>query len=145
MPLILRFAREGNSLADVDEASRDFIGSLVQGETRQFEEITPDEERSRRELRWWWALLESVRIAIGVPSKEALHLYLKVRLGYCDLVKMPDGSVVPVEKSIARGKMSHKRFQAFKTDAVQLMNEELLGQVGDCDKERIWRLMDGVR
>jgi hypothetical protein len=90
--------------------------------------------RSLPQLRLFWAILRHVAEATQWESAERLLVALKLRLGKYDLMKMPNGKVVPVPDSISFRAMTQDQFQEFMDKAIALICAEILPGM---DSERL--------
>jgi hypothetical protein len=88
------------------------------------------------------AVFDRVAAATGQPV-ETLKLWLKWKLGYVDLVKMPDGKRIPSPRSLDFESMSQEDFQKFWDEAWVLMSEELLPGIPQEDFDAIRAIVGG--
>jgi hypothetical protein len=81
---------------------------------------------------------------LGVPM-DAIKNYLKEQTGRYDLVKMPDGGVVKLRKSVRFSAMTEPEFRAFWDEALPIIFEKLLGRVKSKEYQEILDVLDGKR
>lgn len=82
--------------------------------------------RSGQQHRLFWAMLTRVAEATHFETPERLLAALKLALSRYDLMKMPNGRVVPVLHSISFDAMSQDEFQRFMDDAVNIICRDVL-------------------
>lgn len=81
---------------------------------------------------------------LGVPM-DAIKNYLKEQTGRFDLIKMPDGSVIKLRRSVAFSAMKEEDFRAFWTDCLPIIYEKLLGGVKSETYDQIVDVLGGNR
>jgi len=95
--------------------------------------------RSIKQHRLFFGLLTYVANATEFETPEAFLIALKVAMGRYDLVKLPNGKVVPHAQSISFASMDGEKFRVFFDDALNLIcrdvlpgmsPEEMIGQAG---------------
>jgi len=123
--IMMRRGRSPHSftLIPVDDRAIDAIGKVPLGEAFG---IRIMRERSLPQHNLFWAVLDHVGRATKFENAERLLVALKIRLGRYDLMKMPNGQVVPVPNSISFGAMTQGEFQTFMDDAIGLICSEVL-------------------
>ncbi len=100
------------------------LGEVVEIEIRR--------GRSLPQHRLFWAVLQHVSAASKFETPEQLLVALKVRLGRYDLMRIPNGKVVPVPRSIRFAAMDQDDFQKFMDDSIRVICEEVIpGTIGD--------------
>jgi hypothetical protein len=119
------------SLLPQDATGADRIAKIPLGEDV---EIQIMRGRSLPQHRLFWAILRHVAEATRWESAERLLVALKLRLGRYDLMKMPNGKVVPVPDSIAFRAMTQDQFQQFMDQSIALICSEVLPGM---DSERL--------
>ena len=77
-------------------------------------------------MRLYWAIVEHVATATGYESADLLHLALKVRLGYYEAPRLPNGKVIVVLESIAFDAMTQDEFQKFMDAAINVICAEVV-------------------
>ena len=82
-------------------------------------------DRSLLQHNRFWALLDLVAKATEWETPEKLLVGLKMRLGYFDIMLMPNGKKVPVPHSIAFSAMSQADFQVFQDRAMNVLVTEV--------------------
>ncbi len=111
------------ALMPVDDRAIDAIGKVPVGESFGIRIVR---DRSLPQHNLFWAVLDRVGRATKFENAERLLVALKVRLGRYDLMKMPNGKIVPVPHSISFGAMTQGEFQTFFDEAVNLICSEVL-------------------
>ena len=111
------------TLIPVDDRAIDAIGKAPMGESFGIRIVR---DRSLPQHNLFWSVLDRVGRATKFENAERLLVALKIRLGRYDLLKMPDGKVVPVPHSISFGAMTQDEFQTFMDEAVNLICAEVL-------------------
>lgn len=89
--------------------------------------------RSLPQLRMYWDILSHVAESTEWGTAEKLHVALKVRLGLYDLMKLPNGKVVPVVQSASFDGMTQDQFQSYMDKALAVLCEETLGGMAVAD------------
>lgn len=85
------------------------------------------QKRSGRHHRFYWALIEKVRTAIGkFPTADSLHTALKMHLGYVEPVVSLTGEIHMQAKSTAFAAMDGHDFRVFFEAALTVILMELL-------------------
>ena len=82
--------------------------------------------RSLAQHRLFWSVLTHVSDATAYDGPEQLLVALKVALGRFDLMKLPNGKVVPVPQSVAFASMPGDEFRRFFDDAMNLICRDVL-------------------
>ncbi len=111
------------TLIPVDDRAIDAIGKLPAGENFGIRIVR---DRSLPQHNLFWAVLDRVGRATKFENAERLLVALKIRLGRYDLMKMPNGKIVPVPHSISFAAMTQDQFQTFMDEAVNLICSEVL-------------------
>ncbi len=105
--------------------------------------VTVRRSRSAEQHRLFWAVLQHVAEAGHFETPEKLLAAVKLALGRYDLMKLPNGKVVPVLQSISFGAMDQDDFQRFMDEALRVICrdvvpgttvEELLAGAGAADE-----------
>lgn len=111
--------RRGDFLVPQAPFDGERIRDLPAGKALRIEVRQP--RRSNPQLRLYWSLLGIVCDNLDQNIKpEALHEWLKMRLGYVIEFKLRSGEIVQVPASIAFDKMEHAEFTAY-FDAVKAL------------------------
>ncbi len=123
--IMVRRARGSYSftLVPFDDRAVDAIGKLPRDEPVGIRIVR---DRSLPQHRLFWAVLDHVGRATKFENAERLLVALKIRLGRYDLMKMPNGKIVPVPHSISFAAMTQDQFQTFMDEAVNLICSEVL-------------------
>ena len=122
----LHFIRTVSGLAAADPQTAQALAKIAKGDHVAFRRATG---RSSPQLRLYWALLKHVAEASHFEAAERLHVALKLALGRYDLMKMPNGKVVPIPHSTAFDAMSHEEFGKYFDDAVKIICRDILADV----------------
>jgi len=126
--VLLRVTKDGYVPADEDARAQHAklkLGDMVAAHVNR--------PRSLPQLRLYWAILQHVAEASHWETAERLHIAIKVRLGYFDLMQMPNGKTVPVVHSASFDAMNQDEFQTYMERAVKLICEEVLGGANSAD------------
>jgi hypothetical protein len=110
-------------LVPVNDRGRAEVSKIPLGETVV---ISIMRDRSLPQHRLFFGILDHVAKASAFETAERLLVALKVRLGRYDLMKLPNGQVVPVPQSISFAKMGTDDFQKFFDDSVRLICDEVI-------------------
>ncbi len=123
--IMVRRGRSPHSftLIPTDDRAIDAIGKVPAGESFGIRIVR---DRSLPQHNLFWAVLDRVGRATKFENAERLLVALKIRLGRYDLMKMPNGKIVPVPHSISFGAMTQGEFQTFFDEAVNLICSEVL-------------------
>lgn len=85
------------------------------------------QKRSARHHRFYWALIEKVRLAIGkFPTADSLHTALKLHLGYLEPVITLTGEIKMQAKSTSWSAMDDHDFRVFFEAALSVILSDLL-------------------
>lgn len=112
-----------HSLVPVDDAAAEALAKIPIGEAIA---VQVKRGRSLQQHRLFFAILTHVADATEWETAERLLVALKVRLGRYDLMKLPNGKVVPVPESISFSAMKQDEFQSFFDKAVTLICSEVI-------------------
>jgi len=107
----------------VDDQAADAIEKMPEDEVFGIRIVR---NRSLPQHRMFWSILDHVAQASVFENAERLLVALKIRLGRYDLMKMPNGKVVPVPQSISFDGMSQSEFQKFFDEAIVLICTEII-------------------
>lgn len=125
---LLRVTRSG--YVPVDDEARAQHAKLAEGDLIA---ARIDRGRSLPQMRLYWSILHHVAESSHWETAERLHVALKVRLGYFDLMQLPNGKTVPVVHSASFDGMTQDEFQTYMDRAVKLICEEVLGGMSSAD------------
>lgn len=100
--------------------------ALAQIDLGAFVVVKITRPRSLAQHRLFFAVLTHVAEATDFDTPEQLLVALKIALGRYDLMKLPNGKVVPVPQSISFASMPHDAFCRFFDDAVRLICRDVL-------------------
>lgn len=126
--VLLRVTKDGYVPADDDARAQHAklkLGDVVAAHVSR--------PRSLPQNKLYWAILQHVAEASYWETPERLHVALKVRLGYFDLMQMPNGKMVPVVHSASFDAMNQDEFQTYMDRAVKLICEDVLGGMDSAD------------
>jgi hypothetical protein len=89
--------------------------------------------RSDPHQRWYWKMLSKVVENTEMfATSEALHLFLKVRTGFVDCIKIHTGETVIIPESTSYGSMDQTRFKQYTDAALEvIVTDVLLGTTID--------------
>ena len=121
-----------------DRASEEFMSYKVkEGDILS---ATIRRPRNPKHHAKWWALLslihESTEVQDRYPSVENLNDAIKLALGYCDQIILPDGKCALKVKSIAFESMDQTAFEDFYSRAVDVIVTQLVPHLNREDLER---------
>jgi hypothetical protein len=84
--------------------------------------------RSAKQNAMYWRVLERVVAATGNwRTPEELHIALKIATGHVEVVKLVDGRLVKVPKSIAFDALDQDEAQTFYDAAFRVICDEVMG------------------
>jgi hypothetical protein len=129
-----------SALLPADSHSEALLAKVPLGETVA---VKFTRGRSLQQHRLFWGLLDHVAKASSFETGDRLLVALKVRLGRYDLLKMPNGKIVPVPHSISFLAMDQDDFQRFMDESVRLICEEVIPGTNSDDLIREVQLMLG--
>lgn len=132
------------ALRPADDASEELMNSLPLGQPIKVKISRP---RNLQQHRKFYALLQIVFQNQSIyPTIEALLAVIKITLGHCDIVKLPDGQMVPVVKSISFASMPQDDFNRFYSATIDLVLQHFLAGIEKTELEReIFQLIGVVR
>jgi hypothetical protein len=134
--------RRGEFLVPCGPTDGERIRDLPAGKALRIEVRQP--RRSNPQLRLYWAMLSLVCDNLAEPLPvEALHAWIKMRLGYVNEIKLRTGEIVQVPGSIAFDKMDHATFTGFMTAAKELIVHKIIPGLNSAALEREAREMLG--
>lgn len=136
-PILLR--RQGRFLVAADAVTEAFLESLPQGKTLRARDIT--QPRSRPRNRLYWALVGLTADNMENVTQDALHKWLKIRLGITVPIPLKSGRVDCVDGSIAFDAMTEEEFAPYLDRVVSLLCEELIPGMGKDDVLEMARQM----
>ena len=108
-------------------------GDLVMVETKK--------ARNPKHHRKMWALITKVHetlpdeITHVYPTPEKLMIGIKLALGYCETMILPDDTVVTIPKSIAFANMDQESFDKLYQQAMRLISQRLLPGIDNAELE----------
>lgn len=138
-PPILMF-RRGSQLHPVGALDTESVMRLPAGKPLR---VKVTLARNIPQHRLYWAMLQLVCDNLDQPvQREALHEWIKLKLGYSVEIKAKSGTVL-VPSSIAFDKMDQPTFQAFFREAVDLVATQIIPGVGKPALEAEARAMLG--
>jgi hypothetical protein len=132
------------ALRPADDASEELMNSLPLGEPIKVKISRP---RNLQQHRKFYALLQIVFSNQSIyPTIDALLAVIKITLGHCDIVKLPNGDLAPVVKSISFASMPQDDFNRFYSQTVDLVLQHFLAGIEKTELEReIFQLIGVVR
>lgn len=110
-------------LIPADEKTAALIADLPLGSTVT---LKLKRDRSTPQQRLYWAILQHISESSQWETAERLHVALKIRLGYFDLMQLPSGKAVPIPHSTAFDKMTHDEFTDYFDKAIRLICQEVV-------------------
>lgn len=119
--IIMRRTEAG--LIPVDQDAVDALAKVAVGDQVFVKVHRP---RSIAQHRAFWAMLTRVAEATDFETPERLLAALKLAMGRFDLLKLPNGRVVPVPQSISFAAMPQDDFQRFMDAAVRMIVRDVL-------------------
>lgn len=125
-PAIL-MQRRGAFLMACSAADAEFVEELPQGKELRVRVTQPKSPRSLRQHRLFFAMLTLVVDNLDQPlSKEALLEWVKLKLGHVEMIRLRNGEIVEVPKSISFDAMEQAEFHKFFQAAVDLICEHII-------------------
>lgn len=113
----LWFYRLGKTLVPADEESEAALQPIAQGEAIL---VQLKRERNLRFHKKYWALIDLIfRNQEKFPTKNHMHVAVKLAAGWFDPYVMLDGTTVYVPRSIAFSAMDESEFTQFYGEAVE--------------------------
>lgn len=135
-------------LEPVDEDGTDSLRRIKVGSDVLVEVRRP---RNIRALRLYWGLVTLVwqnlpeDKAEAYPSKETLSDALKVCVGHCETIQLPNGTVFRRPKSVGFSAVEEGEFQEFLDRCIGIVVRHFLPGVRDTDLRREIEEMCGLR
>jgi len=120
------FAKSGPIFRPVDDAGRELLAKLADGEIMRVEVKRP---RSIQHHRLYWALLTVVHENIDgnrYPTVDDLHAAIKIAAGLRTRVELPDGTIGFIPGSIAFHRMDQDQFREFYDRVCDLISKHFL-------------------
>jgi hypothetical protein len=106
--------------------------------------VVTQPRRSNPQLRLYWSMLGLVAANLDQDIEaEALHDWLKLKLGLVTYIRQRNGKAVAVPKSVAFDKMEHPEFTAYFDKVKLLLIEHLIPGLNSQALEREARAMLG--
>jgi len=132
------------ALRPVDDAGEEILAGLPLNDPVK---VKITRSRNLNHHRRLFALLQLVFENQSIyPTVEALLTVIKVTLGHCDVVKLPDGQVIPVAHSISFTSMDQDTFNRFYNQVVDLVLTHFLAGIEKTELEKeIFNLVGIVR
>ncbi len=99
--------------------------------------VVSQPRRSNPQLRLYWSMLGLVAENLDQPvTPDALHQWLKMRLGHVSEITLRSGEIVQVPASVAFDKMEHAAFTAYFQAAKDLLVLKVIPGLKSADLER---------
>lgn len=112
----LWFFKLGRNLVAADEEAEDAIARIAHGEALLIDIRRP---RNLKFHRKYWALIATVfDNQERYPTREHLHVAVKLAAGWFDSMVLEDGRLVYVPRSISFAAMDEDEFTKFYSEAV---------------------------
>lgn len=115
--------RLGDSLVPANRKAWEMVKKL---DERELIIVKPKQARSNDQNRLYWSLLEKVAEATHFETAEKLHIYIKLQLGLFDLMKLPNGQVVPVPHSTSFRAKDHETFNRYFDQAIDIICRDVI-------------------
>ncbi len=127
--------RRGEFLVPHAPADGERIRELPLGKPLRIE--VRQARRSNPQLRLYWSMLGLVAENLDQPvMPDALHQWLKMRLGHVSEIKLRSGEIVQVPASVAFDKMDHATFTGYFQAAKELLVHKVIPGIKSADLER---------
>lgn len=140
-PAILAI-RQSGFLRGASPLDEERIRELPAGKPLKIVATQP--RRSSQQNRLYWSLLKVVTENLDqAVTPEALHGWLKLRLGYFHTIRQRNGETVQVPASAAFDKMTHGEFTAFFQAAKDLIITQIIPGTKSAALEQAAREMLG--
>jgi hypothetical protein len=116
--------RDGDALKPCSNMDAEALREFASGKTVRVRVTQP---RNVGQHRLYWAALKLVHDNLDdPPSIDKLHEAVKVRLGYCSVIRFKDGSEVTMADSIAFDAMPQDVFKGFFDAFKRLVTEVII-------------------
>lgn len=112
-----------DALMPIDSAGAKLLAKIPLGDKVAIKLVR---DRSTPQQKLYWAILQHIAESSQWETAERLHVALKIRLGYFDLMQLPSGKAVPIPHSTAFDKMSHDEFTDYFDKAIRLICTEVV-------------------
>lgn len=133
-------ARRGYALVPLDDEGLERVRAVPEGEVVAVEFTRP---RNSKFHRLFFGLLNKVAQNSGYSTEELLGI-VKLATGHCYPVKLPNGMIVKVPKSISFAKMDETAFRQFWDRAIDYLLAEVIPGTGRAELEQEVFLMLGI-
>lgn len=134
MPTEAIFRKQMGAFRALDAEGEQILADIPNGELVRLKITRP---RNPQHHRKWRALIAAIFPHQDLyPTEETLIAAMKVALGYGDTVKLPDGRVIIVPKSLSFAKLDQTGFEQFYDRAIKLIVTKILPRVDRKDLER---------
>jgi len=124
------FIRRGRALVPTNQDGRDAVNALDEGQVIMVS-LTP--ARNVKQFQLFWTACQIAAEATDT-TKDAVKDWLLMKLGYCEPMFYPDGSMRIVSKSIAWENMPPDEFATFFNAAILKIAELLESSPADVRK-----------
>ncbi len=126
--------RQLGALRAIDATGEEALKDIPQNEIVR---VTIRRPRNVAHHRKFWALIAVIFPHQSLyPTEEMLLAAMKVALGFGETIKLPDGRVIIIPKSISFAKLDQHAFEQFYDRAVLLITTKILPGVDRKDLER---------
>lgn len=126
--------RQMGALRPIDAMGEEALADIPQNELVR---VTIKRPRNVQHHRKFFALINAIFPHQTLyPTEEALLAAMKVALGFGQQVKLPDGRVIVIPRSISFAKMDQKSFAEFYDRALTLILTRILPGVNKKDLQR---------
>lgn len=135
--------RELGTLRPVDDRGRDLLSKLKLGFHYQVEIKRP---RNLQQLKLYWSLIHLVfENQTRYLTEDDLSDALKIAVGHCDNLILPDGRIAPRPRSISFAKTEQDQWQAFLSAVIVLVRDTFLPTLSEGDLRRELETITGIR
>ena len=135
---VMSFRKRGHAIFPADTTAEAMLGKIADGDLFL---MKSHRARNPAHHRKFFALLTVVHntlpdeILHRYPTTDALLIGLKIALGYCETMILPDGRAVLTPKSIAFESMDQTAFDTFYNRCLRVISDQLLPGVSDAELE----------
>lgn len=137
----MMMVRRGSFLAPLAPMDSDALSALPIGKALK---VRVTQARSLPQSRLYFSLCDLVAANLDQDvTGDDLHEWLKIRLGLVTPIRLKNGTIAEVAKSVAFDKMEQPEFQAYCDKALDMMVEHIIPGTRKADLMREARAMLG--
>ncbi len=135
---VLSFRKRGHGAYPADTRAEKMLSTIADGDIFL---MKSHRARNPQHHRKFFALLTKVHdnlpdeVRHRYPTTDKLLIGLKIALGYCETMILPDGRAVLTPKSIAFENLDQTAFETFYNRCLRVISDQLLPGVSDAELE----------